>query len=267
MTMPPGADGQDLAGVRLIARGAVRWLVLNEPGRRNPMSPTIMDGLNRACDAVEADPEARAVVLTGAGAAFCAGGDLPYNDAHLQGPAEAQQRFLTDLYKPFLRILDLPMPTIAAVNGPAVGGGLALALLCDLRLAAAEARLVTAFAAMGFAPGMGLHHSLEQAVGLQRAAELLYTGASLTGTQAAEIGLVLRAVPGADLAEAAQALAERIAAQSAVVNRLVKGALFTPHRAALRQRLERDVLAQVLTAVGQDYADRRAAMAAGKEAR
>lgn len=241
-----------LAGVLLRSRGHVRQIVLNEPQRRNPMSPAIMEGLTTACDRIEQDDDAHVVILTGAGSVFCAGGDLAYNNANLQGPAERQHAFLSNLYKPFLRILDLPMPTIAAINGPAVGGGFAIAMLCDIRVIADDAKLVTAFAAMGFAPGLGLTYSLERAVGLSKAAELLYSGDILTGKGADALGLA-RSVPRDRLEPEVAALAERIAANSATVNRMVKGAMFTAYRAELKQRLERDILAQAITSVGSDY--------------
>ncbi len=249
-----------LDGVLLRRRGRVREIVLNEPARRNPMSPAIMAGLDRACDAVEADEDARAVILTGAGPVFCAGGDLPYNDAHLTGDVERQRAFLTALYRPFLRILDLPMPTIAAVNGAAVGGGFGLAMLCDMRLCQTATKFVTAFAPMGFAPGMGLAFTLERAVGLSRAAELLYSGRVVRGEEAVALGIALEAVAADSLMERAREMAQAMAETSAVVNRHVKAGLFGPHRAELRARLERDILAQVLTSVGEDYRARRAAM-------
>lgn len=249
----PAAETEiELAGVLLRSRAAIRQIVLNEPDRRNPMSPAIMEGLTAACDKIEGDPDARVVILTGAGSAFCAGGDLSYNNANLQGPAERQHAFLTNLYKPFLRILDLPMPTIAAINGPAVGGGFAFAMLCDIRIIADDAKMVTAFAAMGFAPGLGLTYSLERAVGLSKAAELLYSGEILTGKDAEALGLA-RSVPRDALDAHVQALADRIAANSPTVIRMVKGAMFTGYRTELKRRLERDILAQVVTSVGSDY--------------
>lgn len=241
-----------LSGVLLRIRSSIRQIVLNEPHRRNPMSPAIMEGLTAACDKIESDPDARVVILTGAGSAFSAGGDLAYNKANLQGPSERQHAFLTNLYKPFLRILDLPMPTIAAINGPAVGGGLAIAMLCDIRIIADEAKLVTAFSSMGFTPGLGLTYSLERAVGLSKAAELLYSGEILTGKDADALRLA-RSVPRDELEERVWALADKIAANSPTVNRMVKGAMFTAFRTELKQRLERDILAQVVTSVGSDY--------------
>jgi enoyl-CoA hydratase/carnithine racemase len=251
----PAADEEiELSGVLLRSRSSVRQIVLNEPRRRNPMSPAIMQGLIAACDRIDADPDARVVILTGAGSAFSAGGDFDHNKANLQGPPERQHAFLANLYKPFLRILDLPMPTIAAINGPAVGGGFAIAMLCDIRVIADEARLVTSFASMGFAPGLGLTYSLERAVGLSKAAELLYSGDILTGKDADAMGLA-RSVPRAKLDDCVRVLADKIAANSPTVNRMVKGAMFTAYRTELKQRLERDILAQVVTSLGSDYRD------------
>jgi enoyl-CoA hydratase/carnithine racemase len=252
MSTPAAESEIALAGVLLRSHGYVRQIVLNEPKRRNPMSPAIMEGLAAACDHIERDAGAHVAIVTGAGGAFCSGGDLAYNTANLQGPVERQQIFLNNLYKPFLRILDLPMPTIAAINGPAVGGGFAIAMLCDIRVIADDAKLITAFAAMGFAPGLGLTYSLERAVGLSKASELLYSGDVLTGKEADTLRLA-RCVPRDRLETEVWTLAERIAANSATVNRMVKGAMFTAYRTELRQRLERDILAQVITSVGSDY--------------
>lgn len=248
-----------LDGVLMRTRGHVCQIVLNEPDRRNPMSPAIMRGLIKACDFVETNDSFRVVIVTGAGGAFCAGGDLSYNDEHLRGSLEGQREFLTGLYEPFLRILDLPVPTIAAINGAAVGGGLAFAMLMDLRIAAENANLITAFSAMGFAPGLGLAYSLERHIGLSRAADLLYSGRSLSGSEAAQMGLVNRTVAGEQLQREAWQWAEQIAQNSALVNRLIKASMFTRYRTELRGRLERDILAQVMTSSGDDYRERRAA--------
>jgi len=251
----------DLFGVRLVRDGPVAELVLNEPERRNPMSPAIMRGLAAACDRIEAD-RARigCVIVTGAGSAFSAGGDLVYNDANLQGEVSAQRTFLEELYRPFLRLLDLPVPTICAVNGVAVGGGLALAMLCDLRIMSESARLVTAFGKMGFFPGLGLTYSFERLLGPSKALELLYRGAEISAGDAVSLGLAAGAAPPAGLMAQARAMAAEIAANSAFVNQLVKSAIMGGYRGELRRRLERDILAQVLTSVGEDYRQRRAAM-------
>lgn len=254
------ADETQLDGVLLRSAGRVREIVLNEPQRRNPMSPAIMSGLVKACDLVVADDEASAVIVTGAGKAFCAGGDLRHNDENLGHGPDSDHRFLAQLYEPFLRILDLPMPTIAAINGPAIGGGLALSLLCDIRLATFDAVLRTAFSSIGFSPGMGLTYTLPRHIGLSLASEVLYADRSLTGDQAAAVGLVNRAVPAADLLTEARRLAEDIAGNSADANRLIKTLLTSGYREDLRDQLAREIPAQVATSSSEDYRSRRAAM-------
>lgn len=255
-------DGtQDLFGIRLVRRGGICEIILNEPERRNPMSIAVGRGLIQACDAIEADrSEIDCAILTGAGSVFCAGGDLPYNDAQLKGEVSLQHDFLEDLYKPFLRVLDLPVPTICAVNGAAVGGGLALAMLCDIRIMSDRARLVTAFSPMGFYPGLGLVCSLERVVGASKALELIYRGTTIPPEEAVALGLATRHVAHEQLMDESRTLAAEIAANSRFVNQLVKAAVQQDFRGELRRRLERDVLAQVLTSVGGDYAQRRSAM-------
>lgn len=252
-----------LDGVLLRSAGTVREVVLNEPERRNPMSPAIMAGLMEACDRIEADNGVAAVILTGAGQVFCAGGDLRHNDANLGGGEESDHRFLTGLYEPFLRILDLPVPTIAAVNGPAIGGGMALALLCDMRIVAEEAWFRPAFSSIGFSPGMGLTYTLPRCVGEAAAAEILYADRTVGGTEAVSLGLANRAVPGAALLETARELASGIAANSTPTNRLIKGLLAEEKREGLRTQLAREIPAQVATASSEDFATRRAAVNAG----
>lgn len=266
--MASSGSEERFGGVILRARGAVREIVLAEPERRNPMSEAQMQGLVQACDRIEAaGPEVAAVILCAEGPVFSAGGDLPFNDAHLQGDVAGQREFLTRLYRPFLRLLDLPMPTIAAVDGAAVGGGMAIPFLCDIRLLSDRAKLVTAFAQMGFFPGMGLTYSLERLIGPAKTLELLSRGAVIGAAEAVSLGLASAVVAPGDLLDAARAQADEIAGQSVLVNRMLKSVLLGGYRGELRQRLERDILAQVVTSVSGDYADRRAAMALAKPSR
>jgi enoyl-CoA hydratase/carnithine racemase len=256
-------SGMQIEGVLLGGEGNVRELVLNEPDRRNPMSPAIMAGLIASCDRLEADEAASAVIVTGAGNAFCAGGDLRYNDQNLGHGPDSDHRFLSELYEPFLRILDLPMPTIAAINGPAIGGGLALSMLCDIRIAADDAILKSAFSGIGFSPGMGLTYTLPRQVGPAIAAEILYADLTLTGAEAATFGLVNRAVPSAGLMDEARRLAADIASNSSLTNRLIKELLADGYRSELRAQLAREIDAQVTTASSDDFRQRRAGVEAG----
>lgn len=257
------SSGTRIEGVLLGGEGSVRELVLNEPERRNPMSPAIMRGLVAACDRLEDDEDASVVIITGAGSVFCAGGDLRYNDENLGHGPDSDHRFLSQLYEPFLRILDLPMPTIAAINGPAIGGGLALSLLCDIRIAADDATLRTAFSSIGFSPGLGLTYALPRHVGLALAAEILYADRSLTGVEAADFDLVNRAVPSAKLLDEARELAADIAANSSPTNRLIKELLTEGYRSDLRAQLAHEMDAQVTTASSDDFRRRRAGIEAG----
>lgn len=243
--------------VRLRRGDGVRWLVLDEPERRNPMSPAIMAGLQAACDDLEGDADARVVVLTGAGPVFSAGGDLRYNDQGFRGSPARVETFLTELYRPFLRILDLPMPTIAAVNGPAVGGGMAMTLLCDIRIAAADAVFVPAFASLGFVAGMGLTASLAHHVGRGTAAEILFADRKLTAEEARQVGLVERVVPTDHLDDEVAALAAAIAANGPQANRAMKALLTDAYRRQVKEQLSREIAAQVQSAGSEEYRERR----------
>ncbi|MGW7412354.1 enoyl-CoA hydratase [Streptomyces sp. NPDC054863] len=180
-------------------------LTLNDPDRRNVISGALVDRIVDAFDHLEAQPAVTAVVITGAGRAFCAGADLADLLAATDGDASGVRR----VYDGFLRVARSPLPTIAAVNGPAVGAGLNLALACDVRIAAASAWFDTRFLKIGLHPGGGHTWMLERLVGPQTAAAMLLFGERLDGPAAAAAGLALRCVPDDQLLPAAQALAAR----------------------------------------------------------
>jgi enoyl-CoA hydratase len=137
------------------------------------------DELIARIDQTVADPAARVLVVTGAGSAFCAGADLPAIFGTPDRPVDAIRRSLQDYYACFLRLRDVPFPTIAAVNGAAVGAGLNLALCCDIRLAGPRARFGASFTSIGLHPGGGCSYFLVQAMGAQRALRVLLQGATL----------------------------------------------------------------------------------------
>ncbi|MFC7304000.1 enoyl-CoA hydratase [Streptomyces monticola] len=178
-------------------------LTLNDPGRRNVISGALVDRIVDAFDHLEAESDVTAVVITGAGKAFCAGADL----ADLLAAAGDDASGVRRVYDGFLRVARSPLPTIAAVNGPAVGAGLNLALACDVRLAAASAWFDTRFLKIGLHPGGGHTWMLERLVGPQRAAAMVLFGERLDGAAAAAAGLALRCVPDEELLPAAHALA------------------------------------------------------------
>ncbi|MDI3384883.1 enoyl-CoA hydratase [Streptomyces sp. B-S-A8] len=180
-------------------------LTLNDPGRRNVISGALVDRVCTAFDELEADPAVTAVVITGAGSAFCAGADL----ADLLAAADGDPEGVRRVYDGFLRVARSPLPTVAAVNGPAVGAGFNLALACDVRLAGTSAWFDTRFLKIGLHPGGGHTWMLHRLVGPQTAAALVLFGERLDGAAAAAAGLVLRCLPDDELLTAALQLAGR----------------------------------------------------------
>lgn len=180
-------------------------LTLNDPDRRNVISGALVDRIGTAFDTLEADPAVTAVVLTGAGSAFCAGADL----ADLLAAADGDDTGVRRVYDGFLRVARSPLPTVAAVNGPAVGAGLNLALACDVRIAGASAWFDTRFLNIGLHPGGGHTWMLHRLVGPQTAAAMVLFGERLDGAAAAAAGLALRCVPDAELIATATEFAAR----------------------------------------------------------
>jgi enoyl-CoA hydratase len=172
----------------------VRLLRLDDPDRRNAISPALQAELCAAVDTVAADPDARALVVTGTGSAFCAGADLDATFGDPGLPVHVLRDRLRATYDSFLRVRRLPIPTIAAVNGAAVGAGANLALCCDLRIAGRKARFGITFSRLGLHPGGGCTHFLVETLGRQRALSVLLDGGTLSADEAAATGLVLDVV-------------------------------------------------------------------------
>lgn len=184
-------------------------VTLDAPERRNAFVLEMCAEATAVVDELEADPSVGALVVTGAGTAFCAGADL----SHLGGSHGSSDReALLAIYEGFLRFARSPLPTIAAVNGPAVGAGLNLALACDVRLAGESARFDTRFLALGIHPGGGHTWMMRNAVGAQATAATVLFGEVLSGVDAERHGLVWRCVPDADLLPLALGLGARAAA-------------------------------------------------------
>lgn len=181
-------------------REGVAWLTLNNPAERNTLTAPMVVEIIAAMDAFEADEQVGAVVVTGAGTAFCAGADL----GNLQ---TATRESLAHVYEGFLRIARSPLPTLAAVNGAAVGAGMNLALGCDVRLASTRAKFDTRFLQIGLHPGGGHTWMQRRIVGPQATMAAVVFGQVLDGEEAARIGLVYRCVAEDALLEQAQAFA------------------------------------------------------------
>src|SRR5215472_12721924 len=201
---------------------AIATLTLNRPERLNALGDTLRDDLHDAVQRAAADSDVRAIVLTGAGKGFCSGGDVKAMNEAREARAE---RSIVDKVAPqrdrVLRALrDAPQPVIAAVNGPAAGAGMNLALACDIRLASTTARFGQTFVKRGLHPDWGGTYFLPRVVGMAKAAELIFTGEMIDAAEAHRLGIVSAVYPPEDLLPAAHDLALKIAAGPPIAIRL-----------------------------------------------
>ncbi|TPG15984.1 enoyl-CoA hydratase/isomerase family protein [Pedococcus bigeumensis] len=249
------AELREASGRRI----AVVWLDL--PDRRNSMSTAMTASWVRLMGLLRTDAALAAVVVTGAAPAFSAGGDLSWivkdPDASV---SDLRSRMLT-FYRSWLAIRDLEVPTIAALNGAAIGAGFAVALACDIRYAAADAKLGVPFTSLGLHPGMATTWSLPNIAGHAVARDLLLTGRIVTGAEAVGLGLVSQSLPTDEVLPAAIAAAERIAATAPVATRLTLQALRDGGHASFDDALQWEALAQAVTLATEDLHEGIAAAA------
>ena len=230
---------------------AIITIVLNRPEARNALDLAMRREVLGALDEIEADPSARVVILTGAGGHFCAGGDVktmqkPHTAAEGRGRVESLNRMV-------LRLVNFPLPTIAMVDGYAVGAGANLALCCDLIVASERAKFGELFCKIGLAADGGGTWLLPRVVGLARAKELIFTGDIVDAAEAARLGLVNRVVPAADLETTTRALARKIAAGPPLALRLDKQMLNRAASTDLASALEMEAFSQALAIVSEDH--------------
>ncbi len=216
--------------IQLARDGHIATLTLNRPDARNAMTPAMGEEVHAAVEQLRRDAEVRAVVVTGAGKAFSGGGDLGMlaRDAGLQDGAGAGMGGPPrEFYRRFLAIQSLPMPTIAAINGHAIGAGLCFALACDMRIAVSDAKMGMTFTKLGIHPGMGATYFLPRLIGTPRACELLFGGRII--------------------AAAVQDLAGEMAAAAPIAVRFVKRALYRGLEHSLDDALDVESMQQSAT--------------------
>jgi enoyl-CoA hydratase len=196
--------------LHLDRRAAVAVLTLDDPERRNALSGELVDEIVATMGDLAVDESVGAVVVTGAGPAFCSGADLG-NLVALTDAAGGNATDVRNIYDGFLVFRDSPLPTIAAVNGPAVGAGFNLALACDVRITTPAARFDTRFTTIGLHPGGGHAWMLDRLAGPQTAAAMVLFGERVDGKRAAELGIAWRCVPDDELLDTAVTMAARAA--------------------------------------------------------
>lgn len=204
--------------------GAVVTLTMSSPHTRNALTgDNVPEAFVEACARIRADAGIRAVILTGNGPAFSSGGNLKHMQQMFDwSPDKLREWYRTGVQRLALAVHELEVPTIAAVNGPAVGAGCDLACMCDIRIAAQSATFAESFVKVGLIPGDGGAWLLPRVVGMSKAAELSFTGDTIDAAQALACGLVSRVVPDTELMPQARVLAERIAANPGGALRMSK---------------------------------------------
>ena len=205
-------------------------LTLNRSENRNSMTPDVLQELAKGVSRARSDSEVRCVIVTGKGKSFCAGAD--FKSGRLGGGDDSsdvftapQDRFYA-MYSPFLSLLEIEVPVIAAMQGHAIGGGLGLGVVCDVRVANREARYGANFVQLGLHPGMATTYLLPRLLGVPRAVELLLTGRIVTGTEAAECGLANHAVAPEDVLSRALEIAREIARAAPLAVRWTKASIY-----------------------------------------
>jgi 2-(1,2-epoxy-1,2-dihydrophenyl)acetyl-CoA isomerase len=232
----------------------VATLTLNRPDRLNALSTPIMEGLLEALPRLARDTAVGVIVLTGAGRAFCAGGDVKSMAARsVERSIEEAVTNLRGRMEVSRLLHEISKPTIAMVNGPAAGAGMSLALACDLRIAGQSARFVTAFANIGFSGDFGGSYFLSQLAGTGKARELYYTAEPIDAAQALALGVVNRVVPDSDLVETTMLLARKLARGPRIALALMKQNFNAAENGTLPQLLDLEARHQIETGRTEDH--------------
>ena len=246
-----------MAFLKATRDGAVLTLTMSQPETRNALTGnTAVDEIVQACADVAADRTVRAVILTGEGPVFSSGGNVKDMQRYLQGqlsPESIRQEYRNGIQRMPRALYNLDVPVIAAVNGPAVGAGMDLSCMCDIRIASEKATFAQSFVKVGIVPGDGGAWLLPRVVGMSRASEMAFTGDTITAQEALACGLVSRVVPHESLMETAMTLARKIAANPGGVLRMTKRLLREGERATLESLLEISAAYQAIAHMEPDH--------------
>ena len=253
-------------------QGTVVTLTMNHPDKRNALSGQVQgDDFEAACARINADMDVRCVILTGAGKAFSAGGNIfamrDRTGLSAGQPADIRRNYRSGIQRIPRAFYYIEVPTIAAVNGPAIGAGCDLATMCDIRIASEHAKFAESFVKLGIIPGDGGAWFLPRVVGMSKAMEMAFTGETLDAAQALACGLVSKVVAADDLMDAANDLAGRIAANPGHALRLTKRLMRESAHASLDTLLEMSAAFQALAHHTQEHVDAVTAAVAQLEAK
>jgi 2-(1,2-epoxy-1,2-dihydrophenyl)acetyl-CoA isomerase len=277
-------EHRDLSDLIVERQDGVLYLTMNRPDKLNALSDQMIAGLLEELNRAAHDREVGAVVLTGAGRGFCAGGDIgrmrerneggnAESGARAQSASAGEQGIQTRISQlrrseeVSLLLHEMPKVTIGAINGPAAGAGLSIALACDLRIASDNARFGTAFARVGFSGDFGGTYLLTQLVGPAKARELYFTAEVIGAEEALKLGMVNRVVPAASLTEEVRAFAKRLAAGPVVAYSYMKAHLNLALKSDLRTILDRESYGQTLTGLTEDHKEAVKAFLEKREAK
>jgi enoyl-CoA hydratase/carnithine racemase len=240
--------------------GAVLTIRLNRPDRLNALNVELGTALALALRRASDDDAVRAVVLTGAGRAFCGGGDVGLlRDARTRHATNELAALIGSGKEIVLLLATMHKPVLAAVNGPAAGGGANLALACDLRIASEQANFGQSFAKLGLYPDFGGTFYLPRLVGPARAAELFYSGEMISAAECLRLGIYNRVVPADQFAAETKSAAAALASGPPIAARLVKERLFGSSRAELEKALDEEIQRQIECFNSEDCAEGLAA--------
>lgn len=240
----------------------IATLTLNRPDLLNAISRQMFDELVEALAEIAKDNDIKVMVLTGAGSAFCTGGDTSEAVPQVYGGSvQKVSNFFHKVYKGvILQLYNLDIPTIAMVNGPAMGLGFDIALACDLRIGSENARFMVAFTRIALTPATGGAWLMPWIVGLSKAAELIFTGDFLEAEEAQRLGILNRLVPSSELEKETMALARKISQNSPLANRLAKLQLHKGLQTDLETALELGATCQAISVTSEDFQEGLAAL-------
>jgi 2-(1,2-epoxy-1,2-dihydrophenyl)acetyl-CoA isomerase len=249
------------------AADGIATITLNRPERLNAMNATLLQGALEALEMAAADDDVRAVILTGAGRGFCAGGDLTSPDTLGTGPPQSRIRILRTYMRSSQLLREMPKVTIAAVNGPCAGAGMSWACAADLRYAAASARFVTAFLNAGLSGDFGGTWTLPRIVGRAKARELYFLSEAVSADEAERVGLVTRTLPDGELMPYVRGIARKLADSAPITLRYIKQNLNDADHMSFAQLLDAEAVRHVTSGTTEDQREAARAFIEKRQAR